>query len=131
MKYRLIAFAGAAIVAASSPLVAAGSPASAASQYSITFASGTGCQGVVVISEDREPGGAYVLAEPTSDPCGITIEAIIEGPDKTPFSAGNPINKVTEASITGDIPINSGNHHGIRWESNSCLSSCWNYNWVD
>jgi anaerobic selenocysteine-containing dehydrogenase len=135
---RLIALAGAAIVAASSPLVAGASAASAAAvpkdlTYNQTFASGTGCQGVAEVNEEHAINGAYVWAVMSSDPCGYTIEAVIEGPSKSPFSAGNPVSEIGVDTITGYIPINSGNHHGIRWEPTSCTGSgsCWTYDWHD
>jgi hypothetical protein len=135
---RLIALVGATIVAASLPLVAAGSAASSASvpnglTYDQTFASGTGCQGTAEVNEESDSHGASVSAVITSDPCNFTIEAVIEGPSKTPFSAGNPVSEVGDDTITGYIPINSGNHHGIRWEPNECTGNgpCWKYDWHD
>jgi len=129
---RLIVFVGAAIVASSSAPLAGVSVASAAaaptvSGFNIPFDVGHGCEGLATISEDRDPNGAYVIASLDSDPCHVGVEGIIEGPTG-PFSNGGDIkNAGGNVSVTGDIPINSSNCHGIRWWT----GSQWQYNWYE
>lgn len=129
---RLIAFVGVAIVASSSAPLAGASAASAAavptvSGFNIPFDVGHGCEGLATIYEHQDSGSAYVDAVLDSDPCHVGVEGIIEGPTGTPFSNGGDIQNAGYVSGTGSIPINSGNHHGIRWWD----GSEWQYNWYD
>ena len=130
MKYRkLIAFAGAAIIASSTPLLAGASAASAAAAPATTSIDITvpGNCGHITIAEDRDSSGAYVDAHVVSNPCGYGIEGAIQGPSGTPASYGGDVHAAGSDSVTGHIPINSGNHHGIRYWANNQ----WNYQFID
>jgi hypothetical protein len=125
MKHRkLIAFAGAAIIASSTPLIAgapaafaAAVPATTPIPFSITVPGA--CTATGTLSEDRDSNGAFVDVHVASDPCGIGIEAGIEGPTGTPICWGGDVHQAGEDSKTCHIPVNSGNHHGLRnWNIN-------------
>jgi hypothetical protein len=127
MKYRrLITFAGAAIIASSSPLLIGASAASAAAVPTVTITVGN-CTASGNISENRDSNGAYVDMHLTSDPCSIGVEGAICSPDYTTCSFGGDVHHAGEDSVTGYIPINSGNHHGLRYWANNM----WNYSWHD
>lgn len=129
MKYgRLIAFAGAVIVASPSPLLAGASAASAAAVPATTVTVGDCVLNLsVTVYEERDSNGSYVRAYVSCDPLGIGVEGAIEGPGGTPQSFGGDVHSAGQDSVTGHIPINSRNHHGYRyWFNNK-----WNYNWVD
>jgi hypothetical protein len=127
MNYgRLIALAGAAIIASVSPLLAGTSAASAAAAPGTTVTVGS-CTLTVTIHEDRNSNGAYVDAHVDADSCYIGVEGAIMGPSGTPVSFGGDVHYAGDDSVTGYIPINSGNHHGFRfWYDNM-----WNYEWID
>jgi hypothetical protein len=130
MKHlKLIAVAGAAIIASSAPLLAGAPTAFAAAAPAATGIEieVPGNCGHVTISEDRDSSGAYVDAHVDSNPCGYGIEGAICSPDFTNCSYGGDVHVAGEDSVTGHIPINSGNHHGIRyWAGNQ-----WNPEWLD
>ena len=119
MKHRkLIAFAGAAIIASSTPLIAgapaafaAAVPAATSIPFRITVDS---CAATGTLSEDRDSNGAFVDVHVNSNPCGIGIEAGIEGPTGTPICWGGDVHQAGD-SKTCHIPVNSGNHHGLRY----------------
>jgi hypothetical protein len=128
---RLIATAGAAIlVSASAPLVGAAVAAAAATpavSVNIPFDVGAGCEGLVIMTEGSNSSGAYVDAYLNSDPCDVGVEGAICNSDYTDCSYGGDIHLIDKTSRTGSIPINSSNHHGIRWWT----GSAWQYNWAD
>jgi hypothetical protein len=123
MKHaRLIAAAGAAIIASASPLLVGVPAASAAVVASGTTTLSNGCSFSWTLAEDRDSGGAYVDVHLVSDACNIGVEAVIEGPSGSPVSTGGDIHNARQDSVTGDIPVNSGNFHGFRdWYDNQWL----------
>jgi hypothetical protein len=126
---RLTASVAAAIVAAASLLAAGGTPASAATSPSrIDFIPlDGGCVIEFVLTEFRDASGAYEEVGIINTPCARGVEAGIKAPDGTPSSWGNDVHSNGETSTTGHIPINSGNHHGLRgW-----TGSQWKYMWLD
>jgi hypothetical protein len=135
---KLIALVGAAIAASSSLLLGAGSAASAAAAPSVPtfhlgFAPGSGCEGDATLYEYRDAfGNAFVTVHLDSDPCGLGVEGIIEGPAGSPFEAGGDVHFSGDNSTTNVIPGNPGNHHGLRWFPASCATTCgWTYVWAD
>jgi hypothetical protein len=127
MKYsRLIAFAGAAIIASSSPLIAGASTASAAAVPAATTSTGS-CSFNWDYYEGRNSNGAYMEVVLVTDPCNIGVEAAIQAPSGTPASYGGDVHYAGDETTTGYIPINSGNNHGIRWWN----GSTWVYQFVD
>jgi hypothetical protein len=128
---KLIVTVAAAIVASSSALLAGASASSAATAPAVTSPAVTisacGSTLTVVIIEGRDSSGAYVDAYVTADPSDIGVEGAIEGPEGTPYSYGGDVHIIGDQSITGFIPVNSGNNHGYRyWCDNE-----WNYYWAD
>lgn len=108
--------------AAPAPVQAAAATASPA----VTISAGD-CTFTVTVNEDRDSSGAYVDAHVVTDTCGIGIEGAIKAPAGTPASYGGDVHNAGQDSVTGHIPINSGNHHGFRaWYNNT-----WNYFWRD
>lgn len=130
---KLIIFAAGTALAASSALLAPAPAAQAAAARAAasgspgSVTSANDCTPNVTIFEGRDSSGAYVILSVISDPCGWGLEAAIEGPDGTPSSFGGDVHQGGTESITGPIPVNSGNNHGYRYWQNSK----WNYNWVD
>ena len=130
MKHRkLIAFAGAAILASSTALLT-GAPsafaaADAGAPIPFSFSVPGACTVTGTLSEDRDSSGAYVVVHLVSDLCGIGVEAGIQGPGGTPAPCwGGDVHQNGDNSMTCHIPVNSGNQHGYR---------NWNYiinNWV-
>jgi hypothetical protein len=125
------ALSGLAIIASSSLLVAGASAASAstapaAATTAVTISAGN-CTLNVAVGEYRDANGAYVDAYVSDDSCGIGVEGAIEGPDGTPYSYGGDVKQAGDDSVTGHIPVNSGNHHGFRY----WLNNVWNYYWAD
>ncbi len=136
MKHgRLIALAGAAIVASSSsPLLLAGAPAASAatapaatSPIPVTVPLTGGCTFKVKVSEDHDSSGAFVDVLVVSNPCRVGIEAAIESFDGTSFSYGADVTNPGVESVTGPIPVNSSNSHGFRYWFNGH----WFPYWVD
>lgn len=127
MKHsRLIAFAGAAIIASASPLLAGTSAASASAVPAVTTTAGS-CDFTWDIYEGRNSDGAYVEIYLVTDPCNIGVEAAIQAPSGSPASYGGDVHYAGYSSQTGYIPINSGNQHGIRyWNGDT-----WVYQFVD
>jgi len=127
MRHRtLIALAGAAIIASSTPLLAAAPAASAAAapadvSFSITVQDGT-CSYDVSVFEDHDSSGAFVDAFLDTDPCGVGTEGAICNHDYTLCSYGGDVHMMGKDSDTGHIPASSGNHHGIRY----WLNNQWN-----
>jgi hypothetical protein len=127
MKYgRLIAVAGAAIIASASPLLIGTPAASAATIFSGTTTLSNGCSFSWTLAEDHDSNGAYVDVHLTSDACGIGVEAAIRGPEGAPIYGGDVHNREHD-SVTGRIPVNSGNHHGFR----DFFENTWFPVWVD
>jgi hypothetical protein len=94
----------------------------------VTFATGTTTCGQVSIDGDRNAtGGAYTDAAILSDSCGIGVEGAIESPDGTYYSYGGDVKQPGDHSVTGVIPTNSGNYHGMRAWINGSWYYCW---WV-
>jgi hypothetical protein len=73
----------------------------------------------------------YVVTQAilVANPCGLGVEAGEEGPTGSPQAWGNDIKVPNSgnASVTGFIRENSGNHHGMRY----WLNNRWIYVWVD
>ena len=123
MKHRkLIAFTGAAIIASSMSLLAgapaafaAADPAVTSFTFSITVPSE--CTANVTLYEKRDSNGAFVDVHLNSDPCGMGIEGGIAGPGFTPVCWGGDVHNMGDNSGTCHMPVNSGNHHGLRaWD---------------
>jgi len=94
----------------------------------VSFTAGTTTCGQVSIEGDRNgSGGAYTDASILSDSCGIGVEGAIKSPDGTYYSYGGDVHQVGDHSVTGVIPTNSGNYHGMRAWINGSWYYCW---WV-
>jgi hypothetical protein len=124
--HRSIVFAGAAIIASSSPLLAGASAASAAAAPAVTITAGK-CTVTAQVSEDHDSHGAFVDMLLKKNTCGVGVEGAITGPSGKPASYGGDIHQVGKHSVTGHIPINGGNHHGFRFFANNT----WHYAWRD